>query len=331
MQETLNRTRRRLAAALLALPAAMVGMHAASAQGGNWPAHPIKIVVPQGPGSGSDVLARLIGQYLGQALGQPVVVENKVGGGGVIGHEAVLRSADDHTFVFSSTAPMFVVPVLNTAASYRYADFVPVASVMSAPFVVLVPEADGAPASLKDLVASLRARPQAYSSAGYGTMTHLVSQMLLQSAGVKATHVPYKGSGASLNDLVGGQVSFSSDSLTASMPLIQARRLRPLAVTGAAREKSLPDVPTLAEAGYPDLSLAVIGGLFAPKGTSPAAVDGMAAAMAKVMRSDEVRQRFATLNTEVLDVPRAQFATLMAQEQARWEAAARQLEPETRQ
>ncbi|WP_251863024.1 tripartite tricarboxylate transporter substrate binding protein [Achromobacter sp. Marseille-Q4962] len=320
-----NRMRRQLLAALIALPMA-AGAQAAPA----WPAQPIRIVVTQGPGSGSDVLARLIGQYLGQAVGQPVIVENKVGGGGVVGHEAVLRGAhDDYTFVFSSTAPLFVVPYLNKAATYRYQDFVPVAPVMQAPFVVLVPNTESAPKTLKDLMDSLRARPQAYSSAGYGTMTHLASQMLLQKAGVKATHVPYKGSGASLNDLIGQQVAFSTDSLAASMPLIKAGRLRPLAVTSTARERSLPDVPTLAEAGYPGLSIAVIGGLFAPKTVSPQAVDGMAAAMAKVMRNKEVRERFATLETEPLDVSRQQFVSLLDKEAPRWEAVAQTLEPES--
>lgn len=324
-----SRMRRRMLAAMMALPAA-AAMRAACAQPG-WPTQPVKIVVPQGPGSGSDVLARLVGQYLGQILGQPVVVENKVGGGGVIGHEAVLRGHDNHTFVFSSTAPLFVVPALNKAAVYRYADFVPVASVMQAPFVVLVPNTETAPKTLKELIASLRAKPQAYSSAGYGTMTHLASQMLLQSAGVKATHVPYKGSGASLNDLIGQQVSFSTDSLTASMPLIKGGRLRPLAVTGPRREKSLPDVPTLEESGFAGLRIAVIGGLFAPRDTTQPAIDGMAEAMAKVMRNPEVRQRFATLETEPLDVSRQDFAALMAKEEPRWAAAAAQLEPESRQ
>lgn len=321
--------RRRVLAALAGMAAMPVLTGKVFGAGSSsWPSQAIKIVVTQGPGSGSDVLARLIAQYLGQNLGQSVIVENKVGGGGVIGHEAVLRAHDQYTFVFSSTAPLFVVPYLNKAATYRYSDFVAVAPVMQAPFVVLVPNTGAAPKTLKELLASLNARPQAYSSAGYGTMTHLASQMLLQSAGVKATHVPYKGSGASLNDLIGGQVAFSSDSLTAAMPLIKAGRLRALAVTGAAREKSLPDVPTLEQAGFPGLSIAVIGGLFAARDMPPAVVERMAAAMAQVMQSAEVKERFATLETATLNVPRADFAAMLKREETRWEAAAKQLEPE---
>jgi len=319
-----SKNRRQALAALMALPLA-AGLKSAGAQG--WPSQPVKLVVPQGPGSGSDVLARLIGQYLGQELGQSVVVENKVGGGGVIGHEAVLRAHDDHTFVFSSTAPLFVVPYLNKAAVYRFGDFTPVAPVMRAPFVVLVPNTDQAPKTLQALIASLRATPQAFSSAGFGTMTHLASEMLLQRAGVKATHVPYKGSGASLNDLIGGQVAFSTDSLTASMPLIQGGRLRALAVTGPSRERALPGVPTLEEAGYPGLVIAVIGGLFAPKDSSQAAADRVAAAMAKVMQDKAVQERFATLQTEPLVVPRQEFIAMLRAEAPRWEAAARTLEP----
>ncbi|MFD4838380.1 tripartite tricarboxylate transporter substrate binding protein [Achromobacter sp. NPDC058515] len=296
----------------------------------NWPTQPIKLVVTQGPGSGSDVMARLVAQYLGQELGQSVIVENRAGGGGVIGHESVLRAHDNHTFVFSSTAPLFVVPYLNKAAVYRYSDFMPVAPVMRAPFVVLVPNTESAPKTLKELIASLRGKPQAFSSAGFGTMTHLASEMLLQRAGVKATHVPYKGSGASLNDLIGQQVAFSSDSMTASMPLIKAGRLRPLAVTGASRERGLPDVPTLEESGYQGLVIAVIGGLLAPKDSSELAADRVAAAMVRVLQNQEVRERFATLDTEPLAEPRQEFASLLRSEQSRWEAAARQLEPEAK-
>lgn len=326
--QVLSKNRRRALAALVALPLAAGLNAAAGAQ--QWPSQPIKLIVPQGPGSGSDVLGRLIGQYLGQELQQSVVVENKVGGGGVIGHEAVLRAHDDHTFVMSSTAPMFVVPYLNKAAVYRFGDFTPVAPVMRAPFVVLVPNTDTAPRTLQELIASLRAKPQAFSSAGFGTMTHLASEMLLQRAGVKATHVPYKGSGASLNDLIGEQVTFTTDSLTASMPLIKGGKLRALAVTGPARERAMPDVPTLQEAGYQGLVIAVIGGLFAPKDSSGVAADRMAAAMDKVLRSKEVQERFATLQTEPLIATRQEFAAMLADEAPRWEAVARKLEPEVK-
>lgn len=289
------------------------------------PRHPIILVVTQGAGSGSDIAARLVARYLGDELGQAVIVENKPGGGGVVGHEAVLRSRDGNTFVFSSTAPLFVVPYLNKAAAYRYKDFAPVAGVMRTPFVVLVPNTDTAPRTLQELIASLRAKEQPYSSAGYGTMTHLASAMLLDAAGVKAVHVPYKGSGASLNDLIGQQVAFASDSLTAAVPFIRSGQLRALAVSSAARQPKLPQVPTLQESGYEGLVITAIAGLFAPKDSAAGSADSVAAAMSRVMQNQELRRRFQALDTEPLDLPPGEFARLLQAEELRWGQLLRQL------
>ena len=220
--------------------AALLRPFAALAQA-PWPTQPVKIVLPQGPGSGSDVLMRMLSGFLSKELGQSVVVENRTGGGGIIGHESVLRPPfDGHTFLFTSTAGLFVAPHINAAAKYRYTDFVPVAPVNRAPFAVLVANTPAAPKTLKELLDSLRAKPQAFSSSGTGTMTHLGSEMLLKRAGIQATHIPYRGSGQSLADLMGGQVAFSTDSLTAAVPLIKGGRLRALAVTGGQREASVP-------------------------------------------------------------------------------------------
>lgn len=311
-----------LAAPLLALPL----LHGAHAQPA-WPTQPVKIVLPQGPGSGSDVLARMVSGFLSKELGQSVIVENRTGGGGIIGHESVLRPPfDGHTFLFTSTAGLLVVPHINVAARYRFTDFVPVAPVNRAPFAVLVANTPTAPKTLKELIDSLRARPQAFSSSGTGTMTHLGSEMLLKRAGVRATHVPYRGSGQSLADLMGGQVAFSTDSLTAAVPLIKGGRLRALAVTGGQREASVPDVPTLAEAGYTDLQIGVIAGLFAAKETPAHAIERMGTAMAQVLKSPEVQQRMAAVDTEALQVSPAAFAELLRKEAPAWEQLVRQLD-----
>jgi len=291
-----------------------------------FPSRPITLVITQGPGSGSDVLGRLVANYLSPALGQPVVVDNRAGAGGIIGHQLVMRAAPDgYTLVFSSTAALFVVPTINSNARYTLADFVPVAPVMRAPFAVLVANTPGAPKTIAELTTQLRAKPQSFASSGVGSMTHLGSELLLRRAGVQATHIPYRGSVAAFNDLIGGQVLFTTDSLTASMSLIRSGKLRVLAVSGNGRAASLPDVPSLAEAGMPGLDIAVIGGLFAPKGTPREIVDKIAAATAKALQTPEVQQRFASLETDLLSVSTDTFVDMLRQEAAVWEPLVRQL------
>jgi tripartite-type tricarboxylate transporter receptor subunit TctC len=299
----------------------------ASAWSDTYPSKPITLVVTQGPGSGSDVTGRLLAGYLGPILGQNVVVENRVGASGIIGHQSVVRAAPDgYTLLFTSTAGLFVVPVMNANAKYSLSDFVPVAPVMRAPFAVLVANTPTAPKTMSELLQAVRSKPQSYASAGIGTMTHLGSELVLRKAGVQATHVPYKGSGAALTDLMGGQVLFATDSLTASMALIRSGKLRALATTDLTREGSLPDVPTLSEAGIPGVQVAAIGGLFAPKGTPKEVIDKIAAAAAKVLANPEVAQRFAAVETDPLKVTMPAFNDLLRKESETWSPLVRQLD-----
>jgi tripartite-type tricarboxylate transporter receptor subunit TctC len=292
-----------------------------------YPSKPITLVVTQGPGSGSDVTGRLLAGYLGPILGQNVVVENRVGASGIIGHQSVVRAAPDgYTLLFTSTAGLFVVPVMNANAKYSLSDFVPVTPVMRAPFAVLVANTPTAPKTMAELIQAVRSKPQSFASAGIGTMTHLGSELVLRKAGVQATHVPYKGSGAALTDLMGGQVLFATDSLTASMALIRSGKLRALATTDLAREGSLPDVPTLSEAGIPGVQVAAIGGLFAPKGTPKEVVDKIAAAAAKVLANPDVAQRFAAVETDPLKVSMPAFNDLLRKESETWSPLVRQLD-----
>ncbi|MFO1200604.1 MAG: tripartite tricarboxylate transporter substrate binding protein [Burkholderiaceae bacterium] len=291
-----------------------------------YPNKPITLVVTQGVGSGSDITARLLAGHLGPILGQTLVVENRAGASGIIGHQSVARAAPDgYTLLLTSTAGLFVVPLMNTNARYSLADFTPVAPVLRAPFAVLVANRPGAPRTLAELLASLRARPQSFASAGVGTMTHLGSELVLRTAGVQATHVPYKGSGAALTDLIGGQVLFATDSLTAAMTHIRSGKLRALATTDTAREGSLPDVPTLAEAGIPGVQVAVIGGLFAPRGTPQEIIDKIAAATAKALANPEVVQQFAAVETDPLKVTMPAFVNLLRREAEVWSPLVQQL------
>ena len=306
--------------------ASLLACFTSTASAQTYPNRPITLVVTQGVGSGSDVTARLLAGYLGPLLGQTVAVENRTGASGIIGHQSVARAAPDgYTLLFTSTAGLFVVPVMNPNAKYGLDDFTPVAPVMRAPFAVLVNNTPGAPKTLGELLASLRAKPQSYASAGVGTMTHLGSELVLRKAGISATHIPYKGSGAALTDLMAGQVLFATDSLTAAMTHIKSGRLRALATTDTAREGSLPDVPTLAEAGIGGVQVAVIGGLFAPKGTPQDIVDKIAAATAKVLTNPEVVQRFAAVETDPLRVNMPAFINLLRREAEVWSPMVQQM------
>jgi tripartite-type tricarboxylate transporter receptor subunit TctC len=308
------------------LAAALVFSWTLPASADTYPNKPITLVVTQGPGSGSDIMARLLAGYLSPALGQSVVVENRAGASGILGHQSVSRAAPDgYTLLFTSTAGLFVVPVMNPNARYSLADYTPVAPVMRAPFAVLVANTPTAPKTLAELLAAVRAKPQNFASAGVGTMTHLGTELVLRRAGLQATHVPYKGSGAALTDLMGGQVLFATDSLTAAMAHIKSGRLRALATTDRAREGSLPDVPTLAEAGLPGLQIAAIGGIFAPKGTPKDVVNRISAAMTKVLSNPEVIQRFAAVETDPLQVSVPAFNELLRKEEEVWSPLVRQL------
>jgi len=314
--------RRRAAIAALAMALAPVAALAA-----DFPTKPVTLVVPQGAGSGSDVVARLLALHLGPALGQPVVVDNRTGGGGIIAHQSVMRAQPDgYTLLLTSTAQLLVVPSINASAHYTLDDFVPVAPVLRAPFAVLVANTPSAPKTLKELVERVRAQPSAYASAGTGTMTHLGSEIFLRRAGVKATHVPYKGSGAALTDLMSGQVLFATDSLTASLTHVRSGRLRVLAVTGDRREASLPDVPTLAEAGFPGEPIAVIGGIFAPKGIPRDVAARIEKAVDEAMRNPEVVSRFAAMETGQLRVSNDAFLAQLQKEAPGWRNVVRQLE-----
>ena len=291
------------------------------------PQKPITVVVTQGPGSGSDVMARMLAGYLSPLLGQSVVVENRAGASGIIGHQSVAKApADGYTLLFTSTAGLFVVPVMNPNAKYSLADYEPVAPVMRAPFAVLVANNATAPKTMAELISTVKSKPQSFASAGVGTMTHLGSELVMRKAGMQATHIPYKGSGAALKDLMGGQVLFATDSLTAAMTHIRSGRLRALATTDATREASLPDVPTLAESGLPGLQVAAIGGLFAPKGTPKEVVDKVADATRKVLANPDVQKRFAAVETDPLNLSIPAFNELLRKEAEVWSPLVRQLD-----
>lgn len=312
---------------LIGLTSAAALLFSQAAWSQAYPQKPITLVVTQGTGSGSDVMARLLAGYLSPLLGQSVVVENRAGASGIIGHQSVAKApADGYTLLFTSTAGLFVVPVMNPNAKYSLSDYEPVAPVMRAPFAVLVANNATAPKTMAELISMVKSKPQSYASAGIGTMTHLGSELVMRKAGIQATHIPYKGSGAALTDLMGGQVLFATDSLTAAMTHIRSGRLRALATTDTNREASLPEVPTLAEVGLPGLQVAVIGGLFAPKGTPKEVIEKVADATRKVLANPEVMKRFAAVETDPLNISIAAFNEQLRKESEVWSPLVKQLD-----
>jgi tripartite-type tricarboxylate transporter receptor subunit TctC len=308
-----------LAASALALP------WPARAQ--TFPTRAVTLVVSQGPGSGSDISARILATQMAPVLRQPVVVENRTAGGGIVAHQAIARGpADGYNLLFSSTAALLIQPVMNPAAQYGLEDFAPVAAVLRAAFVVLVANTPSAPRTIGDLLALLRRTPSAYASSGVGTLTHLASEAMLRRAGVQANHIPYRGSGAALTDLISGQVVFATDSLTAATPHIAGGRLRALAVTGAQREAALPDVPTLAEAGLPGPPIAVLGGLFAAHATPVETLSVLGAAVDRALAEPDLIARFAASQTDILREPREAFAQRLRDEAPFWRQLVRDLD-----
>lgn len=298
-----------------------------TARAQSFPTRAVALVVSQGPGSGSDISARLLAPPMAAVLRQPVVVENRTAGGGLVAHQAIARGpADGYSVIFSSTAALLIQPVMNPAAQYGLDDFAPVASVVRSAFVVLVANTPAAPRNLGDLVALLRRTPSAYASAGVGTLTHLASEAMLRRAGVQANHIPYRGSGAALTDLMSGQVLFATDSLTAATPHIAGGRLRALAVTGAEREAALPDVPTLAEAGLQGPPIAVLAGLFAARATPPETLSVLNAAVDQALTNPDVAARFAASQTTILREPREAFAQRLRDEAPFWRQLVRDLD-----
>jgi tripartite-type tricarboxylate transporter receptor subunit TctC len=260
-------------------------------------------------------------------LPQPVVVENRTGGAGILAHQTVARAQPDgYTLIFSSTAALLVFPVINPAARFGLEDFTPVAAVLQAAFTILVPNTPSAPRSIAELVVALRGGQAPYASAGVGTMTHLASEVFLRRAGVQANHIPYRGSGQALTDLMGGQVTFATDSLTAAAPHVASGRLRALAVTGAAREPALPEVPTLAEAGLPGPPITVLGGLFGPRNMPPEVLARLGTAVETALVNPDLVARFQASQTGILRVTPAAFMQQLREEAPFWQRLVQALE-----
>jgi tripartite-type tricarboxylate transporter receptor subunit TctC len=265
-----------------------------------WPERPIRFIVPFTPGSSSDTVARLVGQKLSERLGQQLVVENRVGGGGAIGTEQVARAdADGYMLGLANTSTHAVAASTATISYDPVRDFAPVSMLGSSPFVLaLYP---GVPAkSVHELIALAKAKPRTlnYASAGQATLAHLSGALFEKMAGIALTHVPYRGTAQSTLDLLEGRVEMQFGTIPPTLPHIRAGKLRALAVTGATRNPALPDVPTIAESGLAGYECSLWQAIVAPAATPPAIIARLNREVMAVLNEDEVRAAFAKHGVE---------------------------------
>jgi tripartite-type tricarboxylate transporter receptor subunit TctC len=309
----------RIAIKRLATLLCIVAATGATAQG--FPTKPIRIIVPFAPGGNVDITARLVAPGLAEALGQPVVVENKPGAGGTIGADLVAKSpADGYTLLMGSNSTFSVAPSLYPKNPYHpIRDFAPVAMIATAPFVLVTPAA-AASKSTRELVTLAKANPAklTMASAGTGSSNHLVGELFQEISGARFTHVPYKGSGQALTDLMGGQVDLLFDQITSAASHIQAGKLKALMVTAPRRVPMLPDVPTASEAGYASFEATNVTGLIAPAGTPREVVEKLNAATQKVIAQAAIQERLAQIGAAPAGGPPERFGDYIKEDFAKW-------------
>lgn len=291
------------------------------AQSGAYPVRPVKIIVAFPAGGGTDIAARILGQRLAEAWGQQVVVENRGGASGMIGTELAARAVPDGYTLFMGTLGNFSVNqhLFPKMTVDPVRDFAPISQVVDVHFVLLAHPA--LPANnVRELIALAKARPGqiTHASSGAGGAPHLAAELFKRMAGVDMTHVPYKGSAPSMQDVMGGQVSITFDSLLQALPFIRDGRLKALAVLGPGRAPQLPDVPTVAESGLPGYQLTNWFGLAAPAGTPRDITARIHADVVKVLQQGEARERLTGMAATVVGSSPEQFGALIREDSAKW-------------
>jgi tripartite-type tricarboxylate transporter receptor subunit TctC len=312
-----------IAAAALAPALASMGLclapspsHAQAAA----PAKPIKVVVPFPPGGNVDLSARILAPELQKELGQPVVIENRAGAGGTVGLDVVAKAAPDgSTLGVASPINHLAAPALYPKLPYdSIKDFTPVGLISSVPMVLVVGPSSPVK-TVQELLKLARERngTMTMASAGSGSGNHIVGELFQDATGVRLVHVPYKGSAPANTDLAGGHVDLHFDQMSSVLPLVQAGKLRPLAVTTAARSSLMPEVPTLAEAGVAKFDASTTLGLVLPGGAAPELVARLNQALQKILKQAAVREQFARLGAEVRESTPAAYADFIRSEIAR--------------
>jgi tripartite-type tricarboxylate transporter receptor subunit TctC len=286
-----------------------------------WAVKPVRMIVPFPAAGATDIAARQVSQRLSDAWGQPVVIENRPGAGGTLGTEVAARApADGYTLMTGSVSTHTIAPHLYLKLAYDpLKDFVPITEVATTPNVLVVNNALPV-RNLRELVALARKRPNelTYGSNGSGANNHLAGELLQAGSGIRLQHVPYKGSAFATNDLLGGHISFMFDTLLTALPHVKSGKVRAIALAGPRRSPSLPDIPTAAEQGFPDLEVMVWLGMWAPAGVPPEVVKRTNADAVAALRTPKLQEFFASQGAEAVGSTPAQFAAHVRTEHARW-------------
>lgn len=294
----------------------------------SWPTRPVRIVVPVSPGGTTDLLARAVGEALSKSLGQPFVVDSKPGAAGSIGSLEVARAANDgYTLLAGTSSTHAVNPAISTSLKYNAVDdFTPIVLLAESNNLLLVSPSVGVK-DMKELLAVARQKPSAlnYASSGTGSFGHLAFEALGAQAGVKFTHVPYKGTAAAMADLMGGTIQMAVDAVPSALPYVKDGRLRGIAVTGSRRSALAPEVATVAESGVPGFSVLSWFGLYAPRGLPPQLARRINEEVNKVLNTPDMVARFKALGIEPGTGSPEDFATMVAKDTARWSKLAKEL------
>ena len=303
----------------IGVAAALIASAGAGAQ--SYPAKPVRLIVPFAAGGGADYVGRIVGQKFLEALGQPLIIDNRGGAGGAIGTELAAKApADGYTLLLGSAGPLTIQPGLSARLPYDpIKDLAPITLVSSIPYVMVVHPSLPA-RSLRELVSLARAKPGQlnFGSPGNGTTTHLATELFKQLAKVDVVHVPYKGVAPAVNDLLAGQTQFMSGDLSTLMPQVKAARLRALGVTGATRSALAPELPTIAEAGLPGYEAIGWFAVLAPAATPREIATRLHAAIAKGITEPDARDKLAALGGDVVASTPAEFAARIREDLAKW-------------
>lgn len=290
----------------------------------NYPQRPIRMIVPYAPGGGTDILGRMAAKEISEALGQPVVVENRPGGAAIVGTEAVARATPDgYTLLVAPSGPLVMNPVLRKSLPYDpIADFVPVSVIGRLPLLITV-NASLPVKSVKELIDYAKARPSDVNYASSAPLFQLATELFKQNTGTNFVAVPYKSSAESATALLGGQVTLSISDVPPVVGLIKDGKLRALAYTDERRSTEFPDVPTVSEAGVPGTEVATLVGIVAPAGTPAPIVQKLQDVLIGMVKKPDVRERFQTIGVEPVGSTSTEFAKAIKDDIARWEAVAR--------
>jgi tripartite-type tricarboxylate transporter receptor subunit TctC len=293
----------------------------------DFPTHPVRIVVPWPPSGNVDITARTVAPALGEALGQQVIVDNRAGAAGTIGSAAVAKSPPDgYTLLLGSSGTITAGPAVFKTLPYDpLRDFVAVGGIQSVP-IVLTAAPKTPVSSFQEYMQLAKSKPGQLSiaSAGSGSSNHLAIELFMRMADVKLLHVPYKGSGPAITDLLGSQVESMMDQLTASIGHIREGRIKPLAITSPSRSPLLPNVPTLDELGVKGYEASTFTGIFAPAGTPQVVLSKLSVALGKALANETVRERYRSMGVEIIDSSQAEFAAFVRADLEKWRRVARE-------